>query len=200
MPAAGLPTDEQLADQARKGDLYAFGQLVERHQDRVLNVCWRICGQREDAEDLAQEAFLNALEALDRFESRSRFYTWLYRIAVNVALSHVRKRAQAAVLRLRAGDQRSTDHQAAALQAWRDGDGDAPSARLTTRETQERLTAGLDQLDEDHRAVVVLRDIEGLDYAQIGRILGIARGTVKSRLHRARMELRELLRAEAPDR
>jgi len=198
MPAAGLPTDEQLADQARKGDLYAFGQLVERHQDRVLNVCWRICGQREDAEDLAQEAFLNALEALDRFESRSRFYTWLYRIAVNVALSHVRKRAQAAVLRLRAGDQRSTDHQAAALQAWRDGDGDAPSARLTTRETQERLTAGLDQLDEDHRAVV--RDIEGLDYAQIGRILGIARGTVKSRLHRARMELRELLRAEAPDR
>lgn len=194
-PPAGLPTDEQLAEQARGGDFHAFGQLVERYQGRVLNTCWRICGRREDAEDLAQEAFLNALEALGRFESRSRFYTWLYRIAVNVALSHVRARRQAVTLRLRMDG----DHQAAALQAWRDRPGESPSARLTARETQQRLTAGLERLDDDHRAVVVLRDIEGLDYAEIGQILGIARGTVKSRLHRARMALRDYLRAEMLD-
>jgi len=179
--------------------VYAFGQLVNRYQDRILNTCWRICNHREDAEDLAQEAFLKALEALDRFEARSRFYTWLYRIAVNLALSHVRKRGHSVRLKLHADDAGGRDHQAAALEAWSRSAPETPSARLTARETQQRLAAALEGLHEDHRAVVVLHDIEGLNYAEVGRILDIPRGTVKSRLHRARMELRRSLQAGAPN-
>ncbi len=187
--------DEALVEQARAGDVAAFGRLVSRYQDRVLNTCWRLCGKAEDAEDLAQETFLHALEAMATFQARSRFYTWIYRIAVNVALTHRRKQARAVKLSLHTPDGQFIGDQAARLVGRVSPESTDPSARLSARETQRRIEQGLEELDDDHRAVVVLRDIEGLEYEQIAEILEVAVGTVKSRLHRGRMELRRRLKA-----
>ena len=185
--------DEALVEQARAGDLAAFGRLASRYQDRVLNTCWRLCGQQEDAEDLAQETFLHALEAIGTFQARSRFYTWLYRIAVNLAISHRRKRARSVRLSLQGQDGEFVGDQAAKLVGRVSPEPQDPPARLSARETGRRLEQGLAELDDDHRAVVVLRDIEGLDYQRIAEILEVPIGTVRSRLHRARMELRRYL-------
>ena len=188
--------DEALAQQARSGDMAAFGRLVSRYQDRVLNTCWRIAGRREDAEDLAQEAFLHALQAIGTYQARSRFYTWLYRIAVNLALSHRRRQARAVRLSLHNRDGQCIGHQAATLVGRISADAQDPPAKLSARETQRRIEQGLADLDDEPRTVVVLRDLEGLDYAQIAEILDLPVGTVKSRLHRARMELRRCLKAD----
>ncbi len=188
--------DEALVEQARAGDLAAFGRLASRYQDRIINTCWRLCGQQQDAEDLTQETFLHALEAIGTFQARSRFYTWLYRIAVNLTLSHRRKRARSVKLSLHGSDGEFLGDQAAGLVGRVSSEPQDPPARLSARETERRLQLGLEQLDDDHRAVVVLRDIEGLDYRQIAEILEVPVGTVRSRLHRARMELRKCLGPE----
>ncbi len=187
--------DEALVEQARAGDTAAFGRLASRYQDRVLNTCWRLCGQAADAEDLAQETFLHALEAIGTFQARSRFYTWIYRIAVNVALTHRRKQARAVRLSLHAPDGQFLGDEATGFPGRVSSDTADPSARLSARETQCRIEQGLEELDDDHRAVIVLRDIEGLEYEQIAEILDVAVGTVRSRLHRGRMELRRRLKA-----
>ena len=187
--------DEALVEQARGGDMGAFSRLVTRYQDRVVNTCWRICGNAEDAQDLAQEAFLHALQAIGSFQRRSRFYTWLFRIAVNVSITHRRNRSKGVMLSLHGHDgEWRGDHQAAKLVGRVSSEAEDPPTRLSAQETERRLLQGLEQLDDDHRAIVVLRDIEGMDYQQIAEILDVAVGTVKSRLHRARMELRERLK------
>lgn len=185
--------DGTLVEQARAGDMAAFARLVSRYQDRVLNTCWRMCGRIEDAEDLAQETFLHALEAIGSFQGRSHFYTWLYRIAVNLAISHRRKQARAVKLSLHGHNGQWVGDQAAALVGQVSSEPQDPPSRVSAREIQQRLLQGLDELDDDHRAVIVLRDIEGLDYAEIADVLELPVGTVKSRIHRGRMELRRYL-------
>lgn len=184
------PADEAvLVESARSGDMNAFSRLVAQYQDRVLNTCWRISGRLEDAEDLAQETFLKAMESIGKFRRQSGFYTWLFRIAVNVSISHRRRKGRGPRLSLHSadGEQGRPDGMLA------DGRAADPSARLTALETQRLVQEGLDGLDDDHRTIIVLRDIEGFDYRQIAEILEIAEGTVKSRLHRARMELKDRL-------
>ncbi len=178
----------------RAGDATAFALLVRAYQDRVLNVCWRMCGRREDAEDLTQEAFVRAFQQIHRFEGKSQFYTWVYRIAVNLALS-ARRRSQ--FPRPASLDDESV------RQSGPVSDGGfrravAPSDRgpvdaAAANESRAVVAAALEQLDPDHRAVVVLRDLDGLDYDEIAEILDIPRGTVKSRLHRGRAALRDML-------
>lgn len=186
--------DATLVEEARAGDMSAFARLVTKYQDRVVNACWRICGNLDDAQDLTQEAFLHALESLDSFRHKASFYTWLFRIAVNLSISHRRKSARAIKLSLHGADgQFRGDHQAATLVNRVSAEADDPAARVSTREAGRLAARGLEQLDDDYRTVVVLRDIEGMDYQQIGLILGVPVGTVKSRLHRARMELRSVL-------
>lgn len=178
----------------RAGDARAYGALVSAYQDRVLNVCWRMCGRREDAEDLTQEAFVRGYQQLHRFTGHARFYTWVYRIAVNLALS---ARRRPSILR-----HASFDAGAAGQDGNRDGDGHhrsvasserAPIDAAAANESRELVAAALEQLEPDHRAVVVLRDLDGLDYDEIAEILDVPRGTVKSRLHRGRAVLRERL-------
>jgi len=186
--------DALLVRQAQDGDVGAFGRLVSRYQDRVVNICWRICGNLEDAQDLAQETFLHALEKIASYRFEAGFYTWLFRIAVNLALSH-RRKARRVTLSLHNGDGKwmgelqkdgRTGRESAAA--------DEPLSRLAARELQGRVVEGLDRLEDDYRAIIVLRDIESLDYQQIAEVLDINLGTVKSRLHRARLALRDELR------
>ncbi len=179
-----------LVESARSGDMNAFSRLVAQYQDRVLNTCWRVSGRFEDAEDLAQETFLKALESIGTFRRQSGFYTWLFRIAVNVSISHRRRKGRMPRLSLCCGD-----GQGELAESLTDGDkAPDPSARLSNLERQRLVQNALDSLDDDHRAILVLRDIEGFDYRQIAQILEAPEGTVKSRLHRARMELRERLK------
>lgn len=195
-PGTGSPdpatSDLALVEQVKAGQTQKYGELVRRYQDRVFNACWRICGHLEDARDLTQEAFLKAFESLGSFRQESGFYTWVFRVATNLAISNRRSAGRRrAMLDGKAGLARS---QAEALARRHD-------AELNTGQSESdegaRVAALLQTLDDDQRTIVVLRDIEGLDYQQIAAILGVPAGTVKSRLHRARMTLREGLKSTA---
>ncbi|HOA73235.1 MAG TPA: sigma-70 family RNA polymerase sigma factor [Phycisphaerae bacterium] len=191
MPASPIALEDAAAvRQVQDGDMGAFSRLVAKYQDRVVNICWRVCGNLEDAQDLAQETFLQALQKIGSYRFAASFYTWLFRIAVNQALSH-RRKSRRVTLSLHDGDGEWPEGAA----EGRTPADEEPLARLAARELQQRLLRGLDSLDDDYRAIIVLRDIESLDYQEIAEILEISVGTVKSRLHRARMALREKIKA-----
>lgn len=180
------PTDADLVLRAQRGDSAALSDLVTRHQDRVYNTCYRMCHNHADALDLTQTTFVRALEALPRFEIRASFFTWLYRIAVNLTLSH-RRSQRRPVLRLSGDEENERPLEPASAQ---DGD---PARNAEQEELRKRLEEALSRLDEEYRVAVILRDVEGLDYAAIAEILEVPVGTVKSRIFRGRMLLREYL-------
>jgi len=182
--------DALLVRQIQSGQLHAFTELVGKYQDRIFNTCWRICGHQEDARDLTQEVFLKALESIDGFRGKSAFYTWIYRIAVNMSLSHKRRARTRGTLSLSIDD----DSQAAdLLEMMADPDAVDPAQESESRETNQRVAAALLELDGEHRCVLVLRDVEGLAYQDIADVLELAVGTVKSRIFRARLALRKLM-------
>ncbi len=187
--------DVPLVEQTQQGDIAAFARLVTKYQDRVFNTCWRLCGNYEDARDLTQDAFLKALEAIGSFRGTAGFYTWLFRIAVNVSISHRRKQRHAPRLSLHDEEgRRLVDSQASGLlRRGSPGEGVDPSAGAQATEEHSLLLRALNELEDDYRTILVLRDVEGFDYQEIGEILDLSPGTVKSRLHRARMALREKL-------
>lgn len=184
-------SDAELVSRAQRGEPAAFAELVEKYQDRVYNTCYRMCHNQADALDLTQSTFLKALEALPRFEVRANFYTWLYRIAVNLTLSHRRAQRRRPALTLRPFDDSGRPFEPAAAHGTSN-----PSVPTEQAELRQRLEAALQRLDEEFRVAVVLRDVEGLEYAAIAEILEVRVGTVKSRIHRGRLMLRELLERE----
>ncbi len=181
--------DTALIAACQKGQMHAFGALVAKYQDRLFNAVLRMCGNRDDAADLCQEAFVRAIEKIGGFRGHSGFYTWLFRIAVNLVISR-RRRAGRVKFTSLSPDPDLGDSQAAALAGRGDGD---PVRTAVTAEAHRRVLQAIDALDDEHRVVVVLRDIENMDYDQIAAVLAVPTGTVKSRLHRARMMLREKL-------
>jgi len=176
--------DAQLIEQTLAGDRGAFGELVRKYQGRLFNTLWHVVGSREEAEDVAQEAFVQAFVKLDSFQGRSAFYTWLYRIAFNVSVS--RRRRQRPEVSMEQHRQRTGEEPEAA--------GEGPSEQLVRAERVRLVRAAIDALHEDHRAVLVLREMEGCDYETIAEILDLPLGTVRSRLHRARLQVREQLK------
>ncbi len=152
-----------------------------------------MCGSRQDAEDFAQETFVKALQSIDRFDGRSRLYTWLFRIAVNLVISARRRRFRMAGHALDAGLDDPPRGDWRGLDSGRNPAAQAPDELAADHERHRIVLEALAALDKDHRAVVVLRDIESLDYSEIAEILNVPAGTVKSRLHRARMSLRQRL-------
>jgi RNA polymerase sigma-70 factor (ECF subfamily) len=185
--------DAALVEQCRRGDMQAFGSLVAKYQDRIFNMIYRMCGRRADAEELAQEAFLKALERITQFRGQSQFYTWLFRIAANLTISHRRRGGRVRFQSL-SGPEEFEQNQADALTAaMAHRRNPAPDAAAVAAETNRRVMEALEELDDEFRLVVVLCDIEEMDYARIAQVLGVPVGTVKSRLHRARCMLREKL-------
>jgi RNA polymerase sigma-70 factor (ECF subfamily) len=178
--------DLGLVRASQGGDTAAFGQLVQRHQDRLFATLLRLTGSYEDARDALQEAFFRAFRKLDRFHGDSAFYTWIYRIAVNLAISERRKRRP----HCRAVPAHELDHVEPAS-----GDDQDPGAPLERAELDAIVQHALNRLPDDQRVVVVLRDLDGLSYEQIAEVLAVPIGTVRSRLHRARGELRQRLEA-----
>jgi RNA polymerase sigma-70 factor (ECF subfamily) len=184
--------DTALVGRVRRGERDAFARLVLKYQDRLYNSLLRMSGNRDDAAELTQEAFLKVLEGFKRFDERSRFSTWLWSIALNLCTTKLRRRRieKTASVSVAAGgladdpaeptiDPPGADH--------------TPLARTHENELRAAIDEAILSLDDEHRQVVVLRDIEKMEYEEIAEALGVPDGTVKSRLHRARLELRARL-------
>jgi RNA polymerase sigma-70 factor (ECF subfamily) len=186
--------DALLVEQCRLGRSAAMERLILRYQNRIYNVILKICANPDDAAELTQETFVKVIENIDKFEARSSFYTWLFRIAVNLTLNHCQRSVR---LRTESLDAAADDHgedDGQLLQDFLSDDSSPdPAAIAQNKELCRIVLEALTDLDNDHRAVIVLRDIEGMDYAQIARVLRIELGTVKSRLSRARGNLRQIL-------
>jgi RNA polymerase sigma-70 factor (ECF subfamily) len=183
----GLEQDRIWVQQSREGNLEAFDRLVLKYQDRIYGTALQILGNREDANDIAQETFVKAYTKLDTFRQEAAFSTWLIRIAMNLAKSKLRWKK----LRNFIPFIRETEEGEEELQVPDKGPG--PQEILVQREFQEQLRNALARLPEEYREAIILRDIQGLSYDEIAGVLGIQSGTVKSRINRGRIQLRKEL-------
>jgi RNA polymerase sigma-70 factor (ECF subfamily) len=192
-----VATQAELIDRARRGDRGALGQVLRGQQDRLFNLAFRMVSDRDDAAEVTQQAMLKAVDQLDRFRGEAQFTTWLRQILVNEAFSLLRRRRTRQ--RHHAGPSSDgrphhADDERADIVGQLPATGEpGPAQRVQQREAVELLQTAIEGLDEIFRAVLVLRDIEQLDYQQIGTVLELPAGTVKSRLFRARLQLREQL-------
>jgi RNA polymerase sigma-70 factor (ECF subfamily) len=186
--------DHQLAEErawvqaSLDGDNQAFGKLVERYQRRVYALAYGILRSREDAWDVAQEAFVKAYKNLSSYEGTAAFYTWLYRITYNLSLDHLRSKNRRDVVEF---DEAHGEDQSASEQLPKP---EHPSEAVDRRELAAVVQHAMTQLSDKHRAIIVLREIEGLSYEEMAEVLKISKGTVMSRLFHARRNLQELLK------
>lgn len=183
-----MQDEQKLITRCQNGEIQAFRELVERYEDRIYALACSIVGNPEAAKDVAQEAFVRAYKALDKFEGKSSFYTWLYHIATNVCLNAAQKEQRRIDSVSLDGLQEKHDVSTERFFAIEEPENDFE--RIDLRQQIDKV---LDHLSPDHRAVVVLKDIEDLSQEEIADTLNISIGTVKSRLSRARVQLRDLL-------
>ena len=178
--------DKHIVAQARRGDLSAFEELVTRYEKRVYAIALRSSGSSEDAADITQEVFLKAWRSMESFRGDSGFSTWLFRITMNMCVDHARRR--------------QTQPQTQPLVQGEEDDerpipdtAPTPEEHLENSELGRELAAALDEVSDEHRRIVLLRDVSGMSYTEIAEVLEISEGTVKSRLSRARIALRKIL-------
>jgi RNA polymerase sigma-70 factor (ECF subfamily) len=199
-PVNGRPAGEPIVDPDRdlvtrcqKSQPAAFDELVRRYQDRVFNIAFRMLREREVAEEIAQDVFVSVYQHIEGFQGNSKFSTWLFRVVAN----HCHNKSKY----LRRRKHKQQDSLDAPIEG-EDGDlkrelpddpGRSPEELATRRKMNEAIQEAISHLDEDHRVIVLLRDVEDMSYEEIGEVLGLPEGTVKSRLHRARNELRARL-------
>jgi RNA polymerase sigma-70 factor (ECF subfamily) len=186
--------DKSLVSGAQNGDSHAYQELVERYQKRALSVAIGLCGNPQDAEDLVQEAFLKAYKNLNSFRGTSSFYTWLYRIVYNLAIDLSRKAYRKSEF---SSDDISTadaiSRNSGNLSDAYIGKVSDPEQYLRSQEIRQSFSKALAELSEEHRIVIVLREIDGLSYTEISDVIGCSKGTVMSRLHHARKKLQAAL-------
>lgn len=178
------PTDWDLVQKCQRGETSAFQELVSRYHQKVYMVILGVLGNREDALEVAQEAFFRAFRKIRGFHGGSSFYTWIYRIAVNLAIDAQRRRKR---------DRLEFHENLDGLLQEQDEVARDPFADAQDRELGKRLLEAINGLTPEHKAVIVLRTLEGLSYKDIGEILGCSEGTVMSRLHYARKKLQDKL-------
>jgi len=177
--------DRRLIADCLGGQRDAFGELVTRYQARLFNAALRLVQSPDDAADVVQDAFLNAFQSLHTFKGDAEFFTWLYRIAFNTAISFKRKKRPAISLESHTGESGIEPEDASEYIK--------PGAALQRSEDEQELALAVARLSPEHREVLLLKDIDGLRYEDIAVLLAVPIGTIRSRLHRARLELRDLL-------
>ncbi len=187
-----IPTDRDLAQRARSGDAGAYGELVRRHQPRIFRLALHMLRDRAAAEDITQETFIRAWRALEGFDGRSEFYTWIYRIAVNVSLNALRSRRAS---RLTSDDARVD---AAAIES-RPGASAGPAGDAARKQQYEALCEAIDALSETLRTTLILVCIEGKSHEEASGILGAPEGTIAWRVHEARRKLKAFMAARGFD-
>jgi len=184
----------ELIKRSQKGDLKTFESLVTMYQGRVFGLCVKLTGNRDDAEDLAQEVFIKAFNSLKGFRLEADFGTWLHRIAVNMWLNIKKKNSRATIVSL---DEPISTSNGEITREVADGDSSRdPLASLEEVEFRGHVRQALGRLSQEHQAVLVLRDMEGYSYEEIARITDSSLGTVKSRINRARQTLRNIMTEE----
>ncbi|OPX89533.1 MAG: ECF RNA polymerase sigma factor SigW [Pelotomaculum sp. PtaB.Bin104] len=185
-----------LVARAKKNDIHAFETLVHIHQNMVYSICMKLTGNHDDAQDLAQEAFIRAYRGLGSFRSEAEFGTWLHRITINVCLNALRKNGGRQQVSLdepyHGEDGTEMRHEVAS----EDGD---PLRALEEKEFNNLVQAAIKSLSDEHRTVLILREIEGFSYEEISSMIGCSLGTVKSRLSRAREVMRRKMTELARD-
>lgn len=192
--AASREEDTEMVLAVRDGDQLAYRSLVEKYQERIYHMVYGMVRNREDARDVTQEAFVKAYKSLDKFRLESSFYTWIYRIAMNRSIDYLRKR------------KRSGESEFDEQIATRDAQGgideahhqDSPARTLQRKRLYARIMDAMQELPEDQRQVVLLRELEGMSYREIAEAMEIPEGTVMSRLYYARKKLQKLLADERP--
>ncbi len=181
--------DETLVARAQGGDASAFDVLVERYKQRVYATVYHMTGNHEDANDLVQDAFIKAYRNLHSFKGQSSFYTWIYRIAVNRTINFLKRRKDRGHLSLNDMDANvETDPDYVELMSHI-----TPRREVGLNELQEKLNEAIQKLSEEHRAVVIMHDVQGMTHADIAKVMHCSEGTVRSRLFYARQQLQGLL-------
>ena len=183
------PDDQSLIAECLGGNPAAFGTLVARYQDRLYNTVYRLVDNPDDAADVVQESFLNAYLSLRSFKGDAQFFTWLYRIAVNAAITY-RRRQRSGMKPIKTSDSAPGIEPLDATPSNRPGHG------LEAAEDEKRIHEALQRLSPEHRAVLVMKDMEDMKYEDIAVLLDVPVGTIRSRLHRARLEFKDMLESD----
>jgi len=186
----GEPSDLELVNRCQRGDLDAYEVLVNRYRPKVYGLAMSMVRNEADAVDLCQETFVKGWQAIGGFKKTSSFYTWLYRITTNLCIDHARKASRRPTVEF---EEALDPHKDVSVEVA-PSSVEAPFEETRRRELREQIDAALAELSPEHRAVMQLREFEGLDYAAIARAVGCSIGTVMSRLHYARKHLQKLLR------
>jgi RNA polymerase sigma-70 factor, ECF subfamily len=195
------PDEGAIIERCRCGDSAAMEGLVLKYQDRIYNTILRICANPDDAAELTQDTFVKIIEKIGEFENRSSFYTWAFAIAVNLTISHCRRKGKIKFGSMDETGEETQDNARAAMKEFLQDEGEPDPAIVSQNaELCGLVKKLLNELSGEHRIVLVLRDIEGMDYSQIAHTLNISLGTVKSRISRARSNLRELLESQLNER
>jgi RNA polymerase sigma-70 factor (ECF subfamily) len=182
--------DLELVVAARKGDRGAFRSLFERYHRRVYALALGVLRHPDDALDVVQDAFVKAHKYLDKFEGNSSFYTWLYRIVMNLAIDHLRKHRRVKPVEFDEARLEDAHAEDSLLPRILGGN---PGRALLDKEIRRRVDAALDELSENHRAVLVMRELEGLSYEEMAQAMGCSKGTIMSRLFHARRNMQKRL-------
>jgi RNA polymerase sigma-70 factor (ECF subfamily) len=184
------PDDRTLVERCQAGQLQAYEILVGRYRQRIYSLAYSMVRNEQDATDLSQETFVKAWQAIRGFKKNASFYTWLYRITTNLCIDFVRKRDRRPTVAF----EESVDPEADVDVEVAPSSQPLPSEEVRRKELREQIDAALLELSPEHRAVIQLREFEGLDYAEIAKAVGCQIGTVMSRLHYARKHLQKLLK------
>ncbi|HUK83475.1 MAG TPA: sigma-70 family RNA polymerase sigma factor [Verrucomicrobiae bacterium] len=184
------PDDRELVERCQRGNLDAYGALVNRYRQRVYGLAFSMLRNPQDASDLSQETFVKAWQAIRGFKKNASFYTWLYRITTNLCIDFVRKRDRRPTVPF----EEAVDPDADVEMDVAPSNQPSPTDEVRRRELREQIDAALLELSPEHRAVIQLREFDGLEYAEIAEAVGCSLGTVMSRLHYARKHLQKLLR------
>lgn len=182
--------EKLLLEKAKAGDVAAFEELIENYQKKIFNIAFRIVGNYDDANDLAQEVLIRIYKSIGGFKEQSSFSTWIYRITTNVCLDDIRKRKNRKVISL--DEEIHVDDGEVKRQIV--SDDPLPEETAERAELRELVGNAIQSLSEEHRLVIVMRDLQGFSYEEIARILKCPEGTVKSRINRARLALRNVLK------
>ncbi len=186
-------TDLNLVKLAQNGDQAAFRQLVERYQRKAYSVAYGMVRNPDDAMDLTQDAFVKVFRNLGKFQGSSSFYTWLYRIVVNICIDHLRKSGRVQNIDYDDTFRRGDEENIAGADLLPSSLGTNPAKALGRKELIEKMQAALDTLSPNHRTAIVLREIEGLSYEEMAEAMQVNKGTVMSRLHHARKNMQAAL-------